>query len=435
MIARDEEPRIARAIASVGAIAGEIIVVDTGSQDATPARAAACGAIVHRFFWADDFSAARNEALRHATCEYVLMLDADEVIASRDVARLSDLPSNPKIALQIIHRHYVNDERVAGFIHNRGEYADEEHGIGHFDTRLVRVFPRRADIYFEGAVHELVEPSIIRLPEIHIISSELVVHHYGHLDKDRRASRNELYTRIGARKLADTASAKANFELGVQQIANGNLAVAENYLRSAAALTPNDPVTLTNLGYVLCELGKLGDAHAVLTHAVFLAPESRDAKLNLGLTYLRAKSAAEALSQFELVLKSSPDDRLAIHNLGLALLMLGRKVEAARAFRRLLFVAPDHVEGSVDLAELLLETGELAEAEQLLGRFSQCVDLPPRYHFFLAEVLKGLGRRQEAVPHYREFCRLAEGAAVSEEERAFVRRVAAMAEGLGGMKD
>lgn len=56
----------------------EIVIVDTGSTDSTPAIAAAAGAKLIFADWKDDFSAARNEAVKHATGDWILTIDADE---------------------------------------------------------------------------------------------------------------------------------------------------------------------------------------------------------------------------------------------------------------------------------------------------------------------------------------------------------------------
>jgi glycosyltransferase involved in cell wall biosynthesis len=66
MIVRDEEKVIGRALQSARPIADEFIVVDTGSIDNTPFIAELYGAKVFDFPWCNDFSAARNESLRHA---------------------------------------------------------------------------------------------------------------------------------------------------------------------------------------------------------------------------------------------------------------------------------------------------------------------------------------------------------------------------------
>lgn len=80
VIARDEERCIARALHSAAPFVDEMVVVDTGSVDATPTIATGCGARVEHVPWRDDFSAARNAALAVARFPWRLALDADEWI-------------------------------------------------------------------------------------------------------------------------------------------------------------------------------------------------------------------------------------------------------------------------------------------------------------------------------------------------------------------
>jgi tetratricopeptide (TPR) repeat protein len=82
MIARDAEAGIARALASARPYVDDVLVLDTGSVDATPELARRAGARVERFQWIDDFSAARNAALEASPTDWQLVLDADEWLAS-----------------------------------------------------------------------------------------------------------------------------------------------------------------------------------------------------------------------------------------------------------------------------------------------------------------------------------------------------------------
>lgn len=82
MIARNEARCIARSLRSALPFVDEMIVLDTGSTDATVQIARDCGARVHHFTWIDDFAAARNAALDYSSARWNLVLDADEWIGS-----------------------------------------------------------------------------------------------------------------------------------------------------------------------------------------------------------------------------------------------------------------------------------------------------------------------------------------------------------------
>jgi glycosyltransferase involved in cell wall biosynthesis len=66
----------------------EFVVVDTPSVDRTREIAREFGAKVFDFVWIDDFAAARNEALAHATGDYAFWLDADDVIEPAEREKL-----------------------------------------------------------------------------------------------------------------------------------------------------------------------------------------------------------------------------------------------------------------------------------------------------------------------------------------------------------
>jgi glycosyltransferase involved in cell wall biosynthesis len=86
MIVKNEEHCLRRCLDSVCGLGAELIVVDTGSTDATPAIAASYGAEVTAFeFSIADFSAARNRALARASGRWIMSIDADEILRPSSV--------------------------------------------------------------------------------------------------------------------------------------------------------------------------------------------------------------------------------------------------------------------------------------------------------------------------------------------------------------
>ena len=71
MIVKNEERILARCLDSVKDLVDEIIIVDTGSADATKRIAAEYTDKIYDFTWIDDFSAARNFAFSKATGDYI----------------------------------------------------------------------------------------------------------------------------------------------------------------------------------------------------------------------------------------------------------------------------------------------------------------------------------------------------------------------------
>ena len=80
MIVKDEEAVLERCLNSAAALADEIVIVDTGSSDATKEIAGRFTDRIYDFPWKDDFAAARNFSFSLAEGEYVMWLDADDVL-------------------------------------------------------------------------------------------------------------------------------------------------------------------------------------------------------------------------------------------------------------------------------------------------------------------------------------------------------------------
>ena len=83
LIVKNEEAVLDECLAALHWV-DEIVVYDTGSTDATREIAAKYTDCVIEGFWDDDFAGARNRAIEHATGEWILTVDADEVFTGDD---------------------------------------------------------------------------------------------------------------------------------------------------------------------------------------------------------------------------------------------------------------------------------------------------------------------------------------------------------------
>ncbi len=91
MIVKNEENYLPSCLNSIKDIVDEIIIVDTGSTDKTVDIAKSFGAKVYYFPWHNNFSEARNESLKHATKDWILILDADDELSTKNQENLKDL--------------------------------------------------------------------------------------------------------------------------------------------------------------------------------------------------------------------------------------------------------------------------------------------------------------------------------------------------------
>ena len=108
MIVKDEENYLEQCLSSAKGLADEIIIVDTGSKDKTKEIAKKFNAKVFDFKWNDDFSAARNESLKHATKDWILVLDADESLSKESVVPRGRVPFMGDVS---IHRSRTRKKR------------------------------------------------------------------------------------------------------------------------------------------------------------------------------------------------------------------------------------------------------------------------------------------------------------------------------------
>jgi glycosyltransferase involved in cell wall biosynthesis len=80
MIMRDEQESIGRILEHASTFCDQLVVVDTGSVDDSVAIAKGMGAEVHHFEWIYDFAAARNYSFEQCSADWIVWLDADDVV-------------------------------------------------------------------------------------------------------------------------------------------------------------------------------------------------------------------------------------------------------------------------------------------------------------------------------------------------------------------
>lgn len=112
MIVKNEENVIARCLDSVKDIVDEIIIVDTGSTDNTKEIIKGFTDKIFDFEWTDDFSAARNYSYSKSKMDYILWLDADDVILEKDRVKFKQLKQNldPKVNVVMMKYNVGFDE-------------------------------------------------------------------------------------------------------------------------------------------------------------------------------------------------------------------------------------------------------------------------------------------------------------------------------------
>ena len=143
MIVKNEEAVLARCLQSVEGVFDEIVIADTGSTDATKEIAARFTRNVYDFAWQDDFAAARNFSFSKARADYIMWLDADDVLKKGDRAALLRLKRSMDGSVDAYSLRY--------------DCAFDEQGnttLWFYRERIVR---RACGFLWQGAVHETLQ--------------------------------------------------------------------------------------------------------------------------------------------------------------------------------------------------------------------------------------------------------------------------------------
>jgi glycosyltransferase involved in cell wall biosynthesis len=180
IITRNEAARLERCVAACRAFADEVVVVDSGSDDGTVELAERLGCSVHENPW-PGYGRQRNVAADLARHDWVLWIDADEVVGSELAASIEGWKRRDAaepVAFRV--------ERVGDFMGRWLEGASEQ---------LVRLYDRRACRVTEVPVHEAVDVNPRKAGDL-----DGVLWHHGFRSLEDHVSRFDGYTTLEAEK-------------------------------------------------------------------------------------------------------------------------------------------------------------------------------------------------------------------------------------------
>jgi tetratricopeptide (TPR) repeat protein len=338
MIVKNEEKQLARCLLSAQPVVDEIIVVDTGSKDRSKDIAAAFGAEVFDFSWTSDFSEARNFSLSQASGDWILVLDADEMISAKNYNELRSIvqiPSDKPAAYCIRTRNYTHHSNTIGWTPNKGDYSEEE-GTGWFPSDKVRLFTNDARIRFVNAVHELIEPCLRDL-NIPICSCNIPVHHFGKLQEAKTHEKTKVYRDLGKKKLKkNRRNPSAVRELAIQSAHLGKHADALNLWRQFLKLQPISAEAHLNIGTACWNLARYAEAADFAEKALRLDPTLKEAKFNRAIALLLLGRADETKSILQEVVAKQPEYPAAQFLLCVAHVCLGEQSQIESALNTLI---------------------------------------------------------------------------------------------------
>ncbi|MBS1845729.1 MAG: glycosyltransferase [Actinobacteria bacterium] len=408
MIVRDEEEMLPRSLAAVADAVDEIVVVDTGSRDRTVEIARSFGATVVEREWTGSFAEARNASIEAATGDWLLFLDADEVLDPADAPLLRELTGRTwREAFYLIETNHT------------GELGDGT-AVTH---NALRLFRNRPEYRFDGRVHEQIAQNLPSgLPE-RIEPTAVRVDHYGYLgavrDAKEKSRRNIELLRS---QLAEAGATGANpffhFNLGSELAAVGDAAGACEQFERAWALLAEDPArserpftpSLTVRSVKALRFGgRFADADARALDGLALFPDLTD------LVFERAQIAAaegdaeraaalleECLERGDAPSRYSPTVGSGSFLALARLAELERRHDPERAeelLRRCLREHPSYLGTILPLAATMLARG--APSAEVVAEIEGAVAKPtPSVRFMLATALYEAGEAEAAEPLY-----------------------------------
>ncbi|WP_337886242.1 tetratricopeptide repeat protein [Fischerella thermalis] len=358
MIVKDEEKTLPKCLGSVRNVVDEIVVLDTGSTDRTVHIAKKFGAKVHEFQWCNDFSAARNEALKYVTGDWVLVLDADESLTQKIVPQLQEA----------IHREeYLLINLVR-----------QEVGAVQSPYSLVsRLFRHHPEIYFSRPYHALVDDSVTEI-----------------LSKEPQWE-------VGY--LQGVAILHSGYQKDVID-QNNKYAKAQAAMEQFLATHPDDPYVCSKLGALYVETGKISEGVELLVRGVTTAEDNYDILYelyyHLGIAYSRVQNLKQAVAHYQAAIKLPIYPMLklgAYNNLGNLFKTAGDLNHAKLAYENALKIDPNFATGHYNLGMTLKAMGLYTDA---IACYQKAIGINPNYadaYQNLGVVLLKLGNLQASL--------------------------------------
>ncbi len=376
LIVKNEERFLAQCLKSLRGLATQMVVVDTGSTDRTVEIAREFGAEIYSFPWCDDFAAARNAALEHATGDWILIMDADEELPTAEHAKLrEDMKSAKSIGYRLPLVNAGNENEGRSFI--------------------PRLFRNAPEVFFHGRIHEQVFPSLLAPAKKWGLKTALgtaEILHHGYtkeLVRDRNKVERNLKL-LRAAIVENPADANLLMNLGLELVRSDELAAGIEKYREAYDLMSAQPEAdlVPELREVLLtqftsQLYKVRNHEEVVR--VLNSPLAQHGGLTaslhfaLGLAYFELKQFSEAAAQMRQCLSKRKQPGLTPintdiltaapqHCLALCLMKLGELPAAEKAFAAAL-TETGHVEAAtLDYARFLRDVNRPVDAlKQLHG--------------------------------------------------------------------
>jgi Tfp pilus assembly protein PilF len=408
MIVKNEESRLRECLEAIRVVADEIVVADTGSTDGTLAVARNFGAETFEIPWRNDFAEARNETIRRAKGDWLLHLDADEVVDSCGAKRIREIVNGDGFgadAIEVVLANYSNDFLAWRWTPVSAGNDMARGYVGYIAIGLLRLFRNNCGFEYREAVHENITESVRERGGI-TRTEPIVIHHYGFAaDPGEVARKAALYKKIAeAKALERPHDPKAWLDLAEQSFACGDAAMAEDAARKSLALDANNLSAASMLGNLLLNRGDLNEARALFESMEAAGVTAQHVGTVLGAIALRKGRLDEARRRLNDVAARCPSALQAHLYLARVLDLQGDVGEARLCLERARGIAPGV--GEIDNRIQSLELRDSGEGFLKMGNpmaalqsFVQALKLDsedPLTHQDVGFVLSKMGLNEKA---------------------------------------
>lgn len=371
MIVKDEEVYLHDCLESVRDIVDEIVIVDTGSTDKTVEIAQRFGARIFHYAWHDDFAAARNECLQHATGDWIFQIDADERLQQESKEEIRKWLKNRSVTCVSV---IIDSPKV-------------EQKKGHI-SRAHRLFRNLPEVKYTGRIHEQISSSVVALGGCERQSAIHLVHlGYDKSEAEMRRKSERNYRLLKKQVEEEPENAYAHFIFAQNLILNQKYEAAQVHLRQALDLggLPKDIICRihNNLAELHMHKGAYEQAVSFAERALAITKSQTTAYLLLHEIYGYLKDIPKQIrcleSAIAVVEKSHRHDPTvsvdAYVDPAMLYLNLGHRYSdtedsaaASNNYRRAFQIAPDNPAVLAAFIDTLIRAGDSDEACAVLAR-------------------------------------------------------------------
>jgi glycosyltransferase involved in cell wall biosynthesis len=383
-IVKNEELALPKCLSSVKDVVDEIIVLDTGSKDKTVKVAEKFNAKVHHFKWNNNFSDARNEALKYVTGDWILVLDADEILTPEIAPQIREVIKQEEFLLINLVRHEVGAEQSPYSL-------------------VSRLFRKHPDISFSRPYHALVDDSVSDIlnkePQWQIGYLEVIAIEHSGYQKNAINQRNKVANaRAGMEEfLANNpndpyvCSKLGALYVSIDRIPEG----IELLIRGVAAIEENYDILYELYYHLAIAYSRLQNFRQAIAYyqAAIKLPIYPILKLgaynNLGNLLKEAKDLKGAKTAYEITLKIDPSFAVGYYNLGMILKAMNLFPDAIASYEKAIQLNPNYAEAYQNLGVVLLKIGYVQDS---LQAFKKAIALHEKHNPEEAKRLRqGLG--------------------------------------------